>query len=297
MKTDRLLAETLYLLQHERVTAHQLAERFEVSVRTISRDMDSLCLAGVPVIAFEGAGGGYALDERYRIDHRAANAQDVDLIVTALQALSTAVHDTALRNALEKYRTLASAEQRLHVDLSALAEDVRVQQHLAALRTAIAHRHIVRIRYTNAEGMCAEHIVEPMELHYRWYAWYLHAYSRTKQAVLTYKLVRMDEVIETNEVCTEHESAQLLPDERETAELTIRCTEKARVPLIEYLHAHPQEQLENGDWLLHTTLPVQERFWRGALLSLGKEAELLSPPELVEEMRRLAEELHELYGK
>ena len=91
MKTDRLLAETIYLLQRGRVTSRQMAERFEVSRRTILRDMDALSLAGIPVTSLDGAGGGYQLEESYRLDHRAADRQDVELILVALRALSTAM--------------------------------------------------------------------------------------------------------------------------------------------------------------------------------------------------------------
>ena len=98
MKTDRLLAETIYLLQRGRVTSRQMAERFEVSRRTILRDMDALSLAGIPVTSLDGAGGGYQLEESYRLDHRAADRQDVELILVALRALSTAMDDSHLQS-------------------------------------------------------------------------------------------------------------------------------------------------------------------------------------------------------
>lgn len=297
MKTDRLLAELLYLMQHGRVTARQLGERFEVSPRTVLRDMESLCMAGVPIISYEGATGGFALQEDYRITGSFADKNDAALIITALQALSTAITDEGLQRTIDKYRALHKAESELHIDLSALAEDKRTQRNLTALRRAIAGRHAVRILYTNTAGETAEHTVEPMELHYRWYAWYLLAYSRKKQAVLTYKLVRMDRVTETAEPVCDHTDAAPPADDRPIVHLLIRCKERARVPLIEYLHAQPQQQLENGDWLLQVTIPEQERFWRGALLSLGSDAEILSPPEVIEEFRQLAQGALDLYDK
>lgn len=295
MRTDRLLAEVLHLLKHQRTTARQLAARFEVSPRTILRDMDALCMAGVPVISTGGANGGFCLAEGYRIDACTENRADAELLSTALQALSTVIKDEALRAAMERYCAPARGKQTLHIDLAALAEDERTQQNLAALRVAIQNRHAVRILYTNAVGECAEHTVEPMELHYRWYAWYLHAYSRQKLAVLTYKLLRMDRVTETDEPIAEHADAAPLPDERPIMRLTLRCKEKARVPLIEYLHAIPQEKLDNGDWLMHAVIPAGERFWRGALLSLGADVEILSPPEVIEEFRQLARDISQLY--
>ena len=147
MKTDRLLAETIYLLQRGRVTSRQMAERFEVSRRTILRGMDALSLAGIPVTSLDGAGGGYQLEESYRLDHRAADRQDVELILVALRALSTAMDDSHLQSAIEKFQPLEkeSGAEPLSVDLSVLNESARVQRNLRALRRAIREKSVVRI--------------------------------------------------------------------------------------------------------------------------------------------------------
>lgn len=239
MKTDRLLAETIYLLQRGRVTSRQMAERFEVSRRTILRDMDALSLAGIPVTSLDGAGGGYQLEESYRLDHRAADRQDVELILVALRALSTAMDDSHLQSAIEKFQPLEkeSGAEPLSVDLSVLNESARVQRNLRALRRAIREKSVVRITYVSAAGREAVHEVE----------------------------------------------------------VTFRCKPAARVPAIEYLHAEPAGTLENGDLLFRASLPQEEFFWRGALLALGTQIEVISPPEVVEEMRRRSRELNEMY--
>lgn len=295
MRTDRLLAETIYLLEHGRTSAREMAARFEVSPRTVLRDMDSLCMAGVPVISFEGIGGGFELEESYRLDHKTANQEDVSLILTALQALSTAIEDQKLLSAIDKFHSLKAMDSELHVDLSALNEDARIQGHLRALRKAIKNKHAVHMQYTSTAGRSAEHTVEPISLHYQWYSWYLHAYSRVKNAVLTYKLVRMDWVKETDEPCLPHPDAAPPCDDRPEITLRVRCRESARVPLIEYLHAIPDRQTDDGDWLLTVSVPSDERFWRGALLSLGDQVEILSPPEIICEFRRYAQEVLSLY--
>ena len=76
MKIERLYAITVYLLNHGRTSAAELARQFEVSVRTIQRDIDSLGLAGIPVAAFSGRDGGYEIAERFRMDSRLADAGD-----------------------------------------------------------------------------------------------------------------------------------------------------------------------------------------------------------------------------
>lgn len=295
MRADRLLAETIYLLEHGRVPARELARRFEVSVRTVLRDMEALGMAGIPVMSFEGAGGGFALEERYRLDHRAMDREDVRLILTALRALSTAVQDQKLLGAIEKFQALGSAPEELRVDLSALGEDRRVQRNLRMIQAAIQNGHAVKMRYVSAAGRSAEHTVEPLYLEYKWYAWYLCAWSRVKQQALTYKLVRMDWVVETDEPVELHPGIAPEEDGRPEVKLKLRCREEARVPLIEYLHVRPQRRLENGDWLLEVCVPVDERFWRGVLLSLGDAVEVLSPPEVIAEFRVQARAVLRMY--
>ena len=82
MKTERLYAITLYLLNHGRTSAAELADYFEVSTRTIQRDIDSLCLAGIPVIATAGAMGGYELSDRYQLDKNFATPKDYACLLT-----------------------------------------------------------------------------------------------------------------------------------------------------------------------------------------------------------------------
>ena len=90
MKTERLYAITVYLLNHGRTSARRLADHFEVSLRTIQRDMDSLYLAGVPVTACAGAEGGYEIAEQFRLGHQLATLDDSAYILTVLRGLVSA---------------------------------------------------------------------------------------------------------------------------------------------------------------------------------------------------------------
>ena len=245
MKTDRLLAETIYLLQRGRVTSRQMAERFEVSRRTILRDMDALSLAGIPVTSLDGAGGGYQLEESYRFDHRAADRQDVELILVALRALSTAMDDLHLQSAIEKFQPLEkeSGAEPLSVDLSVLNESARVQRNLRALRRAIREKSVVRITYVSAAGREAMHEVEPLRLDYRWYAWYLTAWSRRHDKPVTFKLIRMDGVEPTGERCPERPPVELPEDSRSMMKASGKT-----VPLHIELQAYTADRLTQILW-------------------------------------------------
>ena len=102
MKSERLYAITVFLMNHGRTSAKELASRFEVSVRTIQRDIDSLCAAGIPVVAFTGTTGGYELTERFTLCNHVVSQDDYTYILTALNGLSSATGDPKVSNISER---------------------------------------------------------------------------------------------------------------------------------------------------------------------------------------------------
>ena len=106
MKLDRLLSIVVLLLGRERLTAAELARRFEVTERTIYRDLDAINLAGIPVVAWPGPGGGYGLDPDYTIDRRLLGLEELGAIVSALKGVNAALDDRAIGGALEKIESL-----------------------------------------------------------------------------------------------------------------------------------------------------------------------------------------------
>lgn len=103
MKIDRLLDIVIYLLNHKTATAKQLSERFQVSVRTIQRDVESIALAGVPIMATKGSGGGYQLMPAHQIRNQFLKQEDLELIVMALKSLDTGYDNARLKLVLDRY--------------------------------------------------------------------------------------------------------------------------------------------------------------------------------------------------
>ncbi|TYS86278.1 YafY family protein [Rossellomorea aquimaris] len=87
MKVERLLAIIIKLLNTNRITAKKLAEEFEVSVRTIQRDIDSINLAGIPIVSYKGSNGGYGILEEYKISTGLFNDIEYELLLTALNGV------------------------------------------------------------------------------------------------------------------------------------------------------------------------------------------------------------------
>src|SRR5574344_2595553 len=171
MKIDRLLALTIYLFNHKKTSASVLAKHFEVSVRTIQRDIETLCLAGIPVTADVGADGGYEILDTFSMEKQVAEQTDYAKIITALEALTSATGDSESQAVLEKVRTVAEAPRKeIIIDLSAAQEGTNISEKLSAVRDAVRAGRKLSFEYTNAQGESKVHVVEPVYAVFQWYA-------------------------------------------------------------------------------------------------------------------------------
>lgn len=303
MKIDRLYALTVYLLNHGKTPASVLARRFEVSVRTIQRDIDALCRAGIPVSAVTGANGGYELTDTFSMQRHAATKTDYAHIRTALRGLATATNDPEVGATLEKLSALSGPDESgLILDFSVLREGDETL--LRTLQSAIRQKRAVSFSYTNAENVTRTHTVEPVAAVYRWYAWYLLAYSRVRDDYRTYKLVRMRDLEITDSAFTrEHASADALlraadqKDPRPVTTVKVRCEAEAKARAVEYLNGNIIEEFENGDALMTLHVMENEAFWLGMLLSLGGGIEVTEPEYIRKRILAAAETIVKLYRK
>ena len=109
MKKDRLYALTLYLLNHGKTSASELAKHFEVSVRTIQRDIDALCQAGIPICAFTGTNGGYEILSDFKMNNQFASKDEYAYIATAINGLKTVTNNPVADDIYEKITAISCA--------------------------------------------------------------------------------------------------------------------------------------------------------------------------------------------
>ena len=116
MRIDRMLAIVVLLLNRKTITAKELADRFEVSLRTIYRDIDAVNEAGIPVLSNQGSGGGFSIMENYRLNHQFLSLENSRAIIAALKGVNTALQDREVEMAMEKIRSLIPAEKAPELD-------------------------------------------------------------------------------------------------------------------------------------------------------------------------------------
>ena len=107
MKLERMLSIITYLLNRDRVKAQELADKFEVSVRTIYRDIDAISQAGIPIVAYQGANGGIGIIEGYKLDKNILTGNEVHNIVVGLKGLHSISEDVKIKLLIEKLSNIA----------------------------------------------------------------------------------------------------------------------------------------------------------------------------------------------
>lgn len=197
MKIDRLIGILSILLQRDRVTAAELAEKFEVSRRTIVRDIEDLCKAGIPVAASQGRGGGISVMEGFRIDRTLLSEEDMKAILTGLQSLDSVSESKRYRRIMDKLDAKNTAEtvsagNSIIVDLSSWDKSA-VSLKLETVRSAAENRKRLGFMYYSPERTERREI-EPYRLVFQWSSWYVWGFCTKRNDYRMFKLTRMTDL-------------------------------------------------------------------------------------------------------
>lgn len=193
MQVQRLFEIVYILLQRKRVTAKQLAEHFEVSTRTIYRDLDTLSMAGIPLYTNKGNNGGIFLLDDYVLPKSLLSDREQEELLSALQSYHF-TNKEAIAPLITKLSSTFSREQTswIDVDFSDWGNDERANQKFQQLKDAILAKQLITFTYHNSYGKSNERKAEPLQLLFKGQAWYLVAYDRDKEAQRIFKLSRME---------------------------------------------------------------------------------------------------------
>ena len=302
MKIDRLIAITMYLLNRETVSASVLAKRFEVSKRTIQRDIEVLCRAGIPIASTYGFDGGYKIMDGFRLTKQIAGIDDYLNIVIALKGLSSAYDNKKIKETLEKALTIMQdREQRLFVDFTIAREGAYVNKHLPVIEKAIHEQAPLLIKYTNADNIPSERVVEPLALSFRWYAWYMFAYCTLNKSYRWFKIIRIMDCQPTSGIFTKiHDEIDKLmknnlePDKRKYYCVRLLCKKEVKLQVMEYLNPAIIKENEDGNFIIELNVPF-ERMWFSIILGFGDQVKVIEPPELIIMLKQKAEEIMSIY--
>jgi predicted DNA-binding transcriptional regulator YafY len=311
MKIDRLLAMTLLLLNRERVSAKELAERFEVSTKTIYRDMDTLSQSGIPIVAHQGTSGGFEMMEQYTIARQFLTLNEIVAMVAAVKGIATVMDDHMFSTLLEKVKALLSKIDRKDVeqqgtgmifDFNPWGQSSVARDKVNTLRQAIEETRKVAIQYMNMNGIESERVVEPSALILKGNLWYLHAYCELRGDFRVFRLSRILDL----QLLTQRYERRKMPSldgyrwdsewsKEVQREMIFVFDPKVRYRLIDTFHPDLVTLLENGSIQVKGPFTVDEWLY-GMLLSYGDLVTVEQPAIVAEEIVIRAHKIIERYS-
>lgn len=303
MKVDRLLTMTMILINRKKVKAQELAELFDVSVRTIYRDVETLSCAGVPILSQQGVNGGISLMEGYRMDKQVLTKEELTSLSIALKSALTSYEDAHVKAVLEKLTGVADEQVKqsidhFFIDLSPWGQNILLKEQITLLKNAIESERCVSFLYSTTYGTMTNRIIEPHTLVQKGKMWYIYGYCTLRNGFRLFKISRMKQMKEEQR-SFERKEVHLsdLPWDKawqqpeNLVELTLSFDAQI-LTLIE--ETFGVEQIDYERSIVHVALPEDEWLY-GFLLSFGNRIKLLDPPYLVDIVQKRAQEIVEIY--
>ena len=300
MRLDRLLGIVTVLLQQDQVTAPYLAEKFEVSRRTILRDIDAICMAGIPVVTTRGGRGGISILKGYKLDKRVLTTGELQSILDGLSSLAAVPGTASMERLLHKLapeQGMVSLQDSLVIDLSSYYGN-SLAEKISLLREAIAQRRLVCFDYYGPGGKTHRRI-EPYFIAFKWSAWYVLGYCGQREDFRLFKLNRLwnlrvtDELYQPREVPEEQRGLEGWLQSEQT--LTALFDPAVEYRLIEDYGPASYEPAEDGRLRL-TVCYANRDYIVSWLLGFGELAEVVAPGDLRAEVARRARALAQIYS-
>jgi predicted DNA-binding transcriptional regulator YafY len=302
MQMNRLFEIVYILLNKKKTTAKELAERFEVSVRTIYRDIDMLSSAGIPVYASQGKGGGISLLEDYVLNKSVLSEDEQNEILFALQRL-TVTQNPETDKVLSKLSSLFNKSKTnwIEVDLSPWGSDKNKTCEFTILKNAILNHQIIEFTYFNTSGEKSSRKVEPIKLIFKVHAWYLQGFCLAKNEYRTFKISRMSNLEITQEFFTDRMPEGLSVDENEQnsqkwINIQVKIAPQGAYRVFDEFDENEITRNQDGSFTVATSLPENEWLFH-YILSFGTDIEVLSPQNIREMIQGKLDEIIWKYKK
>lgn len=310
MKLDRLVSILVLLLRRDRVQAKELAEMFEVSVRTILRDVEAINLAGIPIVTYQGANGGIGIAEGYRIDKSVLTQDDMSTIISTLSGIAGSIPDSRHGILMEKLRNIMSSSQlenldskveQLVIDISPWGANELLKKSISSIRKAIENRKEIEFTYIDSQGKRTIRRVEPYSLVLKGQKWYLYAWCHIRQDFRLFKLSRIRELAATD-ICYEPKKVSMenlireeqwkAPENMISLELVF---EKEMESIVTEWFGEELEKQEDGRLRAKAVLP-ENNWLYGFILSFGMGVEVINPPHIRRIIADISKGIYEKYS-
>ncbi|WP_394523549.1 helix-turn-helix transcriptional regulator [Lacrimispora sp. JR3] len=308
MKVDRLVSIIMILLNKERIGAQELADMFEVSPRTIYRDVDTINMAGIPIRSTSGVGGGFEIMEKYKVDKKVFSTADLSAILMGLSNFANMMQGEELVNALAKVKSFIPADRakdielkvnQICIDLSPWMGNSNIQPYLEIIKVALQESKLLTFEYIAHHGNKSARTVEPYQLVLKSSHWYLQGYCNIRNDYRLFRLSRMSNLQIQEEIFTPRDYQNPTLDFAEIWEtmqtkIKIRIHKSVMDMVLDFCSYEDFSPDGNEHYIVN--FPFKEKdYYYNILFSFGDKCECLEPLHIRTEMKRRIHDIATIY--
>ena len=297
MRESRLFRIVYYLLQNGKATAPELAQKFEVSIRTIYRDIDSISSAGIPIYATQGKGGGISILNDYTLDKSLFSEQEQEQMLTALQGMVA----TAEENSNELLTKLSGLFQInstnwIEVDFSDWAHRTPQQNTFNIIKEAIFQKRTISFCYFSGKGNKEKRNVRPIRLVFKSKSWYLYSFCLLRNDYRFFKLTRIKELEMLSETFTQDFTPTKIEKQiqvENTVAVKLKFDRQAAFRVYDEFTDSITEDSQ-GNLYVQIDLPDNEVLY-SYVMSFSDSVEVIEPQSIREQMKKRLQKMQEKY--
>jgi len=298
----------MILLERDVVPTSELAEKLEVSRRTIFRDIDTLNIAGMPIMVTRGSTGGVSLMKSYKVDKKLFTPKDVQSLITSLQSYNQLLENKEIANTLTKLQSMTEENdllkqninyQNFSIDLEPNQGNRSLRILLKVIETAMNNKRYLLFNYTDKSGDGTSRKVEPYKVVFKESSWYLQAFSIERNDYRIFKLARMSDVQLSEETFTPRDFVPLPMDgsnwmTKDIVIVIIRIDKSLKDKVIErfgeeYIIAHN----ENNYIAKYPIVDNEDGY--NVLLKFGRKCEIIEPLSVRQNFKKYLMKIMESY--
>lgn len=302
MKFQIMLGILFTLLARRKISAGELAAKYDVSVRTIYRYIDEMTIAGIPIDVARGQNGGVYISDAFKLPKGLMTKEEYTRAVEAMLAMNEQLSDPALDSAIHKITAQMKSEKfdmtfsgNILVDSGNWGDESRFSDKLSLMERAIEEREALEIDYYSREGVHSQRKIFPHLLVYKQKIWYVYAFCTVRGAFRLFKLGRMRMIMKTGE------TFERIPFKREDVPLKFWYDDasaiEARFEILPEALPFAEEWLgienvvKQGEKYVAEVLLPEDESLVGTILSVGAGFKVLSPASLAERVEREAKRI------
>lgn len=301
MKIDRQLAIITFLIDKEKTTAKNLAERLEVSIRTIHRDIEDISKAGIPIVTYPGGGGGIGIAENYKLDKSLLTKDELNNIIIGLKTIEGIASKTNIKPIIDKLappkEDKISINNDIIIDLTSFYKS-SLSNKINLLRQSINNNTLVTFDYFSMKGSTIRYL-EPYFVTFKWSAWYVFGYCQLRDDYRLFKLNRISGLKTTDIIFSPRELSQenldldkyLQGDEKVVSMLIDRSEEYKIVDA----YGVDSYEITEDNRIKFDLVYTNHQYAMEFIRSLGDKVFVLSPKGLIDEIKTNAENILNMY--